>query len=145
MSMLAVTCSSMSCRAQVLAQPRRHLDQQRVAGIVAVRVVDLLEAVEVDEDQRELAVATARALYRLLERRPEAGAVGEPGERIAVGERRDALARERDLGDVAPDAAVAEEAAAGAEARLAAHREGAHRAIFDAARELEIADRLAAA
>ena len=55
----------------------------------------------------------ARALHGLLERRAETGAVGEARERVAVGERGDALARERALGDVAPDAAIAEEGAVG--------------------------------
>ena len=71
----------------MLAQPRRHLDEERIAGVVAVRIVHLLEAVEIDEHHGKLAVSPPRALHRLLERGAEARAVGEPGERIAVGER----------------------------------------------------------
>jgi hypothetical protein len=62
-------------------------------------------------------------------------------QRVVVGERGDALARERDLGDVAADAAVAGEHAVGAEARLAAHREEARAAVGHDARELEVAER----
>ena len=119
-------------RAHVAAQALRDFDQEGVAGGVAVAVVDLLEAVEVDEDAGELRAVAPRALDRLLERRREAHAVGEPGERVAVGERGDALARERDLGDVAADAAVAEEVALRVVARLAAHREVARGAVGQA-------------
>src|SRR5467141_1395143 len=77
----------------------------------------------------------------LAPRRREAGAVGQAGQRIAVGERGDALARQRDLGDIAPDAAVAEEGALRAKARLAADREVADAAVRPGAPELEIAER----
>ena len=48
--------------AQRLAQPGGDLPQQRVALVVAQRVVDLLEAVEVDQQQAdELAAVAGRA------------------------------------------------------------------------------------
>src|SRR5438132_10513202 len=128
-------------RAQDGAQPARDVDQQPVADIVAVRVVDLLEAVEVHEHAGQLGAAPAGALDRLFERRREAGAVRQAGQRVAVGERGDALARQRDLGDVAPDAAVAEEGARRGKARLAADREVADAAVRPGAPELEIAER----
>src|SRR2546422_1700332 len=128
-------------RAQDRAQPARDVDQQPVADIVAVRVVDLLEAVEVHEHAGQLGAAPAGALDRLLERRRKAGAVRQAGQRVAVGERGDALARQRDLGDVAPDAAVAEEGALRGKARLAADREVADAAVRPGAPELEIAER----
>src|SRR6185369_10878940 len=101
----------------------------------------LLEAVQVDEHAGEADRAAAGALHGLLERGAEARAVGEAGQRIAVGERGDALARERALGDVAPDAAIAEESAVGGEARLAREREVARHAVGHGAGELEIAER----
>src|SRR4051812_7594173 len=104
-------------------------------------VVDLLEAVEVDEHTRDLPAVAPRAFDRLVERRREADAVGEAGQRVAVGERRDALARRRDLAHVAPDAAIAEERAVGVVARLAAYREMARDAIADRPRDLEVAER----
>ena len=64
----------------VAAQPRhrvhlahRHretggrLAQDDVADLVAERIVDLLEAVEIDEDQREAARVAARLGHRLLQ------------------------------------------------------------------------------
>src|SRR5262249_39012156 len=98
-------------RAHRGAQPARNFDEETVPGIVAVEIVHLLEAVQVDEHAGEPDRAAAGTLYGLLQRRAEASAVGESGERVAVGKRGDALARERALGDVPPDAAVAEEAA----------------------------------
>src|SRR5205807_1578635 len=127
-------------RAQDRAQPARDLDQQPVADIVAVRVVDLLEAVEVHEHAGQLGAAPAGALDRLFERRRKAGAVRQASERVAVGERGDVLSRQRNLGDVATDAAVAEESAVGGEPRLAAHREIADAAVRPGTPELEIAE-----
>ena len=40
----------------MLAQARGDLDEQRVARVVAVHVVDLLEAVEIEEHERELRI-----------------------------------------------------------------------------------------
>src|SRR5216117_1798146 len=77
-----------------------------VARGLAVRVVDLLEAVQIDERAGEPRAVAPRPLDGLLQRRGQAGAVGKPGERIAVGERLDPLAHERGLGDVAAHAAI---------------------------------------
>src|SRR4051812_42313113 len=102
-------------------QALRYFDEESIARGVAVAVVDLLEAIQVEENARDLAAVALGALDGLVERRREADAIGEPGERIAVGERRDAFAREGDLGHVASDAAVADEVAARVVVRLAAH------------------------
>ena len=128
-------------RPHVAAQALCDLHQERIARGMAVPVVDLLEAVEIHEHAGDLVALAPRALDRLLERRRKAHAVGEPGQRIAVGERGDALARERDLGDVAPDAAIAEEQALRVVARLAAHREVARGSVRQPARDLEVAER----
>src|SRR5690606_25476155 len=121
-------------------QPPRHFDQATVARVVSVQVVYLLEAVEVDEHARELEPAAPCALDGLLERRAEARAIGKAGERIAVGKRGDALARERAFSDVASYAAVAEERAIGRKTGLTAQGEVARGAIGHCARELEIAE-----
>ena len=47
-----------------VAQPRRDLDEQLVAVVVAERVVDLLEAVEVDQQQRRRAAVARGARSR---------------------------------------------------------------------------------
>ena len=63
-------------------QPRADLAQHLVAGVVAERVVELLEAVEVDQQQRDLGVGV---LDRLAEPRQQVAAVAEPGQ--VVGDR----------------------------------------------------------
>ena len=62
---------------------RGDLLEQQVADLVAERVVDVLEAVEVDEQQRERLPAAARSDDALLEAVVEQHAVGQIGERIA--------------------------------------------------------------
>ena len=66
---------------QHLAQARPHLAQQQVAGVVAERVVDLLEAVEVDQQQRGL-LALAAGHDRLMRAVAQERAVGQAGERV---------------------------------------------------------------
>ena len=66
-----------------VAQPVGDLDQQLVAGGVAEAVVDLLEAVEVQEQDRHV-VGAAAAVQRLLEPLPEQRAVGQLGEAVVV-------------------------------------------------------------
>ena len=64
------------CRTQ-LAQPLGDVDQHRVTGGVAEPVVDRLEAVEVDEQQRDAGAAPARHLQRVLDPVEEQAAVGQ--------------------------------------------------------------------
>jgi hypothetical protein len=73
-----------------LAQPRGDLQQQAVAGLVAEAVVDQLEVVEVQEEDRER--APERGL--LAQPRQEAGAVG-PAAVAAISVRRSAGGRPR--------------------------------------------------
>ena len=63
-------------------EPRPDLAQEPVAGLVAERVVELLEVVEVDQQQRELGLGGAGLGRRLLEAREQAAAVGQPGQRV---------------------------------------------------------------
>ncbi len=65
-------------------QPRADLAQQLVAGAVAERVVQFLEAVEVDDQQREAAGAAARGLDRACQLAVELTAVGEAGEVVGA-------------------------------------------------------------
>jgi hypothetical protein len=67
------------------AQAPRQLDQQGVAHVMAVRVVDLLEVVDVEEDER--AAGPSRAVVireRALEGDEQRRAVGEAGERVVL-------------------------------------------------------------
>ena len=83
--------------AEAVAQARADLAEQHVAGVVTERVVELLEAVEVDHDQRGgLVAATGQALTERVE---EAAAVGQPGDvigaRLAVRVRKPQVLPER--------------------------------------------------
>ena len=60
--------------------------QQRVAGGMAEQVVDLLEAVEVDAQQRHWPPPAASHRDLAVELAVEAAAVGQPGQRIVLGE-----------------------------------------------------------
>ena len=54
-------------RAQCMAQPVGDLHQQEVAGVVSQRIVDDLEAVEIDEQHRELPLIAPRRLDRIAQ------------------------------------------------------------------------------
>ena len=69
-------------RPQRLLQARADLAQHLVAGVMAERVVELLEAVEVDQQQRDLAVGV---LDRLAEPVQQVAAVAEPGQVVGDG------------------------------------------------------------
>ena len=72
--------------AQLLHQALRHFLEQRVAHAVAERVVDVLEAVEVDEHHRGLLPVAVAQGERLAEPVLQQPAVGKPGERIMGGQ-----------------------------------------------------------
>ena len=114
---------SATCR-----QPR-HLLQHLVAGLVAERVVDFLEAVEIEQQQRavgrRLDVGEDRLLEFVLEQRP----VGEPGQRIVVGELFQLLLGALALGDVLDGALEADQLAVVVADRLADDREVDDRAV----------------
>ena len=61
-------------------QAAAHLHQQFVTGTVAQGVVDGLEAVQVDQQQRKLMLHAARLLQRLLCSPDQLAAVGQAGE-----------------------------------------------------------------
>ena len=64
------------------AQARADRAQQLVAGVVAERVVDDLEVVEVEEEQREAAAPRRRRAERVAEAVEQQRAVREAGERV---------------------------------------------------------------
>ena len=72
-------------------QARGHDLQQAVADLVAEAVVDLLEVVHVEEQERRGLVVPARVRHRLARALGEHRAVGKPGERVVVGEELEAL------------------------------------------------------
>ena len=68
--------------AQRRLEPLGDLLEQHVAVVVAERVVDLLEVVEVHDHHREAAVAALGGAQRLLDAVAEQHAVGQAGERV---------------------------------------------------------------
>ena len=88
-------------RAHDAAQAHRDPPQQLVAGRVAEAVVDGLEVVEVDVQQRDRMAAAPGAREAEREVLVEQRAVRQLRERVVVGEERDLLLRAAPLGDVA--------------------------------------------
>jgi hypothetical protein len=80
--------------AQRAPQPRRHLLQHLIAGMMAVGVVDLLEAVQIDHEQRQPLFIAGRSQNGLLEAIVQQRAIGQVGEQIVVGQVGDALVGE---------------------------------------------------
>jgi hypothetical protein len=64
------------------AQAHGDVDQNLVADAVAVKIVDPLEGVEIEEEYRMRAMAVRRRAHRILEFLIEAAAVGQAGERV---------------------------------------------------------------
>ena len=75
-----------------IVEPPADFGQQQVAGGMAIGVVDGLETVEVEAEQGEPAVASARTrdeAGQVMHRQPS---VGQVGQRVAAGQPADALA-----------------------------------------------------
>lgn len=79
-------------RPDLLAQALRQLDQELVAGGVAERVVDVLEMIDVEEGQRDMA-AGRTGVDRSGDQMPQLRAIGQAGEDVVIGEPRDLRAR----------------------------------------------------
>ncbi len=89
--------------AQQRFQARRHFDQQRVAGGMAERIVDLLEAIEVEQQDGERLLQAAVARGGFLDLLNERRAIGKSGQRVMVRQKRDALLRFLPLRNVLDD------------------------------------------
>ena len=79
-------------------------DQVLVARLVSLRVVQVLEVVQVEEQRGALAAVAGRELQVALQLVVEAAPVRQPGQRVVVGEVLDLLLGVCTLGDVAHDA-----------------------------------------
>ena len=89
--------------AQVRGEALRDALQHLVAGGVAERVVDLLEAVKVEEQQPEVAAAAPRAQHRLVQPVAEQRPVGQARERVVLRQERQLVLLPPALGDVAEE------------------------------------------
>ncbi len=89
--------------AQQRFQSSRHFDQQRVAGGMAERIVDLLEAIEVQQENGERLLQAALPRRGFLDFLDQSGAVGQSGQRIMVRQKSNALLGFLAFGDVLDD------------------------------------------
>ncbi len=92
--------------ANALGQHVGDLDQGLVPGLVAERVVDHLEAVDVDEQHRRAVVVAADPVDRAFELVQEPAPVGKVDEDVLIGETVEqlhALVQLRDLAPQPPD------------------------------------------
>ena len=83
-------------RLTAVAQARPDFAQQQVADLVAERVVDVLEVVEVHQQHGDRP-GRGRGGERRLQPRGEHRAIGQAGERVAIGEVHDARFARRDV------------------------------------------------
>ena len=63
-------------------QPLGDLAQQRIADRVAERVVDVLEPIEIDHEQRAALLPVGRVAQRLVERLSHHRPIGQAGQRV---------------------------------------------------------------
>ena len=111
-----VGLAGLNDREFVAAEPRHHvgfaqrrlqaiggLSEQRVAGGMAERIVDVLEAVEVEHEDGERLFPPTQPRAGLLELLHEVGAVGEAGQQIVTRHERDLLLVAPAVGDVLVD------------------------------------------
>ena len=102
--------------------PLRHDLEHLVAGEVPERVVDVLEAVEIDEEHRDHVAVPARDRQRVRETVEERAAIEQRRERVVVGEPVDVLLGQLLLCDLAADPAITDEPPRGIEHGLTADR-----------------------
>jgi|BarGraIncu01121A_1022015.scaffolds.fasta_scaffold09918_3 hypothetical protein len=86
-----------------LAEATPHATQQAVAAGTAERVVDLLEAVEVDDRDRQAPPLSLREGHGLPQPVAEQRRVGQPGDAVFVSERADRPEELLALGKVVDD------------------------------------------
>jgi hypothetical protein len=67
-----------------LPRRQRHLAEDAIAGLMAERVVDVLEAVEIDEQDGQPGLVAVRTLQCLVQPVAQQQAVGQAGQRVVV-------------------------------------------------------------
>ena len=80
--LVAADAARVVAEAQRAAEALAEIAQRRVAGLVAVLVVDVLEVVEVEQHERERPAVPRAARDRHLEQAVEAAPVVQTGERV---------------------------------------------------------------
>ena len=92
--------------ADVVAQAAAGRLEHAVAGGMAHRIVDVLEAIEIEEQHGDLASAAARADHGMAEPLGKQGAVGQAGQGVVVGQVAQLLLGALALGDIGQHADV---------------------------------------
>ena len=100
----------------------RHGLQQLVSAVMAERVVDQLEVIEIDQRDCDDAFAALRAQHHLAQAVVHQQAVGQAGNRIVIGQVLELFLVELGLGDVLDGAFVKQQIA-----RFVLHRAGIFR------------------
>ncbi|MNP33505.1 hypothetical protein D3C76_1267470 [compost metagenome] len=72
--------------AQTRLESQRHFLEQLIAGIVPKRIVDLLEAVEVKEQHRQLPMITTCLADALAQQHAEQTAIGQRRKAVVIGQ-----------------------------------------------------------
>jgi len=88
---------------RVVAEDLGELPQHLIAGLMAVRVVDALEHVEIAHHARERFIQAKRVLERLVQPFLEAPAVVDPGERVGARDAHELIVDRGQLGPLALD------------------------------------------
>jgi hypothetical protein len=86
--------------ADLVLQPLRELAQKSIAGDMAERIVDVLEARDVEAEDRDLAAVAPAAGQRLVQTVVEQQTVGQTGQSVVMGEEMKARRRLAMLRDV---------------------------------------------
>ncbi len=109
LELVAAEASDLSRLADHVAETQRHQPQQCVAGGVPERIVDDLEAVEIEQEHRATKLAPDGAHQRIVECPAKRLAVGEPGQRVLAREPVELDFRLAHLGQVGGESAESEE------------------------------------
>ena len=112
LELVAAQAADLAMVAHHQFQPVRDLAKERVTDRVAEGIVDVLEPVEVDQEQRAALAAVGGVAQRLVECLAHQRAIGQAGQGIEAGETADLLFGAALLGKVGADSAEAEETAA---------------------------------
>ena len=91
LELVAAEAADLSMVAHYGFQPVRHLPEQGIADRVAERIVDVLEAIEVDHEERATLLPMRRITQGLIERLAHHCPIREAGERVEPCESADLL------------------------------------------------------
>jgi len=83
---VAPQASDKIIRAQLFVETTADHAQHLVAYFMALRIVDVLEAVKIDEQQRNLAFFALRTRQRMTQKILEIRTIRQPRERIVIGQ-----------------------------------------------------------